>query len=1541
MPLGVNFRATSGYVTDPTGFVAQTDFTLYTPSRGYGYVVAPTGGVRDRNNTLDPQIAGIHYGSNAYSFRVDLPNGAGRYRVRSAHADDSADNPTGFRFFDGQQGSEIAFIDETAYQYNYRTILGNHPANTSFTSGGDFVDHVFTSDHLFIQRDLNLQTGNAILSSIWFESVASVSYEGLGGEVLWICPSITNSKSDISPANYTATFNGGMGIVNDTSKGGSKCFEFDGTDDYISTNLQGEVDYFHRRGVWSVAAWVKFDNGASTASHGIVGTSQGSSDYGFNLWMSNTSEGLRGDVAKGGSYIVYPSEGAAWPDTGWHHVAFVSDGTTAKLYRDGSQVATQSLAALATAVQQDTDQPVLFGAYSSGGSVAGVMDGRMDDIRIFRRPLGESEIARLAQKRGVLGPVNPAGLGDEDIWLLPSSTGNNSNVANKNFFPTKYNGAVSVVSSSGAGGSKAFDFGGGTEQLYFDQQLVMEHGKPFSVSLWANNPSNQTEIYFSKNLNTSPYTGLIAYQLSTGSLTFDLISTSGSTVRCRVETATGVVSGNWQHLVFSWDGTDANGMEIYTDGVKQSLTVLNNNLGTTAFTCSAPFTVGGRNLSSSSVFTGQMDDIRFYSKVLDAAEVSHLSQGRGTSGKPKKASDVLHDSVAYVPLQEQGTTFYCKQTNIAGTLSDTSTSGRHVAGPTRLLSNAVQFSSSAQRRVAFASVPSGLAGMAKYTIAAWVKAQVSSTAQRTVVGWDNNTTATSYSLRSHNSATAKGPDLYHAGSAIIQRNTQDNANAWQHVVVQVDTTTGETKSYLNGQLDATATGGSYSAVNSALNSFGIGATFNGGAANYHDGAIAGVAIWDRILTAQEINSVYSEHGESLLGLKSEKLWVLPSRTGDRSNVLYPARANTELSGSLSVVDDVDERGTKAIQFNNQSNQNNYLSWDDNDDSDPVTVAFWIKQNNFVYNNTALIGKSGSGALRVILDPQGYSGSTLRFSSDTNAYTGQGYFNPFGSLEWHHVALVRDYQNNTKFYIDGSLAHTGNADDTTAGDWDAAEYFIGIDKSTNSYSNNLYADIDDLRVLDGAATSGEIAHLAQYRGVLGGPYVDAGTGEFSFSGNDAGLRIPVRMSASAASFTLTGQVAHGNWTPLGLGTEIMWVCPTYTGNTSNLAPSQNATSTGGTLSVIDDSSEQGIRAISCTVTNNHSNYFAFNLGASRDPCTLAFWVKRDTSGGAIQTICAQQGSSSVLQVQLRSSTSSASNTDQFYFWNDGAGSTTGTAINGTWHHIVMERDFGGTNKFYLDGVAHGTSTGNGPSSNAFGGTMRFIASPNHSNGSLNFTGLLDDIRIIPGTLTSSEITHLASRRGVIGAPSSGVSMSAAAGSFTLSGQAAALIEGKELDASAGSFALSGQAAAIGEGVTASVVSFSVTGASAELSVGVAIDAATGSFVVSGVAASDLGVTLVLQAGSFAMTGVDAALSTSQSQSMSANAGSFAVAGQACVLKIKAVTQSASFSVTAQDAFLGLTFELAVGNFQLSGTSLPPLTGTQRPTPYYYRFLMQDE
>ena len=175
MPFGVNFRnAATSHPTDGPGFVAQTDTTAYSPSRGYGYIDSSGVSTRLRTTSIDPQLCGHHYASgNGYKFRLDLLNGAGKYKLRAAFCDPSTSYRIGVRFFDGDTGVEIAALKKTYSSGNYTTILGNTGSTSQFDRyKEDYIEHDFKSDHVLVVRDSYMQSGSSLISSVWAEPVA-------------------------------------------------------------------------------------------------------------------------------------------------------------------------------------------------------------------------------------------------------------------------------------------------------------------------------------------------------------------------------------------------------------------------------------------------------------------------------------------------------------------------------------------------------------------------------------------------------------------------------------------------------------------------------------------------------------------------------------------------------------------------------------------------------------------------------------------------------------------------------------------------------------------------------------------------------------------------------------------------------------------------------------------------------------------------------------------------------------------------------------------------------------------------------------------------------------------------------------------------------------------------------------------------------------------------------------------------------------------------------------------------------------------------
>ena len=82
---------------------------------------------------------------------------------------------------------------------------------------------------------------------------------------------------------------------------------------------------------------------------------------------------------------------AGMNDNAWHHVAFVVDATGGRLYVDGTLRASRGWTG--TPGPATTIQPLSFGWYP--GTAAPYLAGALDDVRVYGRALGTSEIAAL------------------------------------------------------------------------------------------------------------------------------------------------------------------------------------------------------------------------------------------------------------------------------------------------------------------------------------------------------------------------------------------------------------------------------------------------------------------------------------------------------------------------------------------------------------------------------------------------------------------------------------------------------------------------------------------------------------------------------------------------------------------------------------------------------------------------------------------------------------------------------------------------------------------------------------------------------------------------------------------------------------------------------------------------------------------------------------------------------------------------------------------------------------------------------------------
>jgi hypothetical protein len=143
--------------------------------------------------------------------------------------------------------------------------------------------------------------------------------------------------------------------------------------------------------------------------------------------------------------------------------------------------------------------------------------------------------------------------------------------------------------------------------------------------------------------------------------------------------------------------------------------------------------------------------------------------------------------------------------------------------------------------------------------------------------------------------------------------------------------------------------------------------------------------------------------------------------------------------------------------------------------------------------------------------------------------------------------------------------------------------------------------------------------------------------------------------------------------------------------------------------------------------NIPGYTGINGASSR---SVALWVK--TNGGNSEVV--YWGANS----PFSRSSFKIHKAGQIRFEYQGGGHSGTTVVNdGEWHHVAYTYD-GDTIKLYVDGVEDFTTSGITLQTGSAGETDVYIGS---QAGNLNFTGMMDDVRIFTEVLTPEEIKNL--------------------------------------------------------------------------------------------------------------------------------------------------------------------------------------------------------
>jgi trimeric autotransporter adhesin len=522
----------------------------------------------------------------------------------------------------------------------------------------------------------------------------------------------------------------------------------------------------------------------------------------------------------------------------WTHLAWSYDGTTLKLYVNGTLAGSA-----AGTFSANTSAPLSFGMWTSDNSTwYDPYTGLLDDVSLVNSALSASQIRThyntgRCYKDGMLadGPLG--------YWRLGESSGNIAAEGMHGYDGTYYN--TPTLGQTGAlnlDANTAVTFNGTNNRVVV----------PYKAAL---NPAQVTVEAWVKPTGGSGTNRAVAdsfYDDGAGVVRGFLlgIDTSnrwwlalGNGTAYKGATATTATLNVWTHVVGTFDGTTA---RLYVNGL-----LAGSAAASYAANAVQPVTIGAWPYLGSWVdqFTGSLDEVAVYSSALSAARVqAHYLLGRSYK-------DTVLDAVpvSFWRLGEgSGTSAADSKGSNTGTYTNSPTLAQ-----TGVLAGDSDTAVSFNATNTYVNVPyTSALNPAQFTVEAWaIWDGTRSGAWRTVLGnWNDGAgygglwlgihTNGQWVLTTQGSSVSAFTEIY--GPAAT-------TGPWVYLTGTYDGST--MRFYVNGAEVGNTASPNYlpqNAVNLAIG----GSVYSGGPADWFGGRIDDVALYNRALTATEVQLHY-------------------------------------------------------------------------------------------------------------------------------------------------------------------------------------------------------------------------------------------------------------------------------------------------------------------------------------------------------------------------------------------------------------------------------------------------------------------------------------------------------------------------------------------------------------------------------------------------------------------------------------------------------------------------------------------------------------
>lgn len=420
---------------------------------------------------------------------------------------------------------------------------------------------------------------------------------------------------DDSGQNHIGYVRGATYTEDGRSKG---AYAFNGIDNYI---LIGNLGFY---ATGSITFWMNAD--AVENHRNPLTTDYAGWDDCIRFEESNTGEFSGGGLGLGRGDIF----SRALEPQRWYHVAYIWDASYVYGYLDGNLIFKNPHPGPSSKVHPDL--PLTAGEYKqstlnftnvaigNGYSMEAerYWKGRIDEVRIYNRPLNANEVHLLAQGRqdGLLLYYNFDSNNGSTV-IDQSGMGHNATISGAAF-----------VTQGRIGNALQFD--GIDDALIVNAAPILDIGDDLTLAAWFYTTSNQQQpiIEWSSPTKTGVHlwtntTGFQWQGLGTGA---NLVDTAGNEFDHVISIANPALN-QWHHLTVTY--AKSTGIaQLYLDGVLAA----KRNLGSFTPLTNLPLFIGRRITGEGISFKGKLDDIRIYNKALASAEIRAMIDAN-THGK--------------------------------------------------------------------------------------------------------------------------------------------------------------------------------------------------------------------------------------------------------------------------------------------------------------------------------------------------------------------------------------------------------------------------------------------------------------------------------------------------------------------------------------------------------------------------------------------------------------------------------------------------------------------------------------------------------------------------------------------------------------------------------------------------------------------------------------------------------------------------------------------------------------------------------------------